>query len=87
MIIRHVYNHDNMCYLTWDDVQSLFLDNINSDTMYMKQVRLWMLTNLKIICQFHAHPLHQNIANIFWAEIYIGDNFFMPPRRRVAGAY
>jgi hypothetical protein len=29
-----------------------------------------MLANLKIICQFHAHPLHQNSVDIFWAEIY-----------------
>ena len=27
-----------------------------------------MLANLKIICQFHAHPLNQNSVNIFWAE-------------------
>ena len=29
-----------------------------------------MLANLKIICQFHAHPFHQNSVDIFWAEIY-----------------
>jgi hypothetical protein len=29
-----------------------------------------MLANLKINCQFHAHPLHQNSVDIFWAEIY-----------------
>jgi hypothetical protein len=27
-------------------------------------------TNLKIICQFHAYPLHQNSVDIVWAEIY-----------------
>ena len=31
-----------------------------------------MLANLKIICQFHAHSVHQNIVEIFWAEIYRG---------------
>jgi hypothetical protein len=36
----------------------------------MKQARPWMLANLKITCQFHAHPLHQNSVDIFWAEIY-----------------
>ena len=36
----------------------------------MKQARPWMLANLKIICQFHAHPLHQNSVDTFWAEIY-----------------
>ena len=34
-----------------------------------------MLVNLKIICQFHAHPVHQNSVNIFWAEIYRGRLF------------
>ena len=38
----------------------------------MKQARPWMLANLKIICQFHAHPVHQNSVEIFWAEIYRG---------------
>ena len=42
----------------------------------MKQARPWMLANLKIICQFHAHPLHQNSVDIFWAEIYRGRLFF-----------
>ena len=31
-----------------------------------------MLPNLKIICQFHAHSVHQNSVDIFWAEIYRG---------------
>ena len=31
-----------------------------------------MLANLKIICQFHAHSVHQNSVEIFWAEIYRG---------------
>jgi hypothetical protein len=37
-----------------------------------------MLANLKIICQFHAHPLHQNSVDIFWAEIYRGRLFLGP---------
>jgi hypothetical protein len=35
-----------------------------------------MLANLKIICQFHAHSVHQNSVEIFWAEIYRGRPFF-----------
>ena len=31
-----------------------------------------MLTNLKIICQFQAHPVNQNSVKISWAEIYRG---------------
>ena len=31
-----------------------------------------MLANLKIICQFQAHSVHQNSVEIFWAEIYRG---------------
>ena len=31
-----------------------------------------MLANLKIICQFHAHLVHQNSVEIYWAEIYRG---------------
>ena len=31
-----------------------------------------MLANLKIICQFHAHSVHQNSVEISWAEIYRG---------------
>jgi hypothetical protein len=34
-----------------------------------------MLANLKIICQFHAHSVHQNSVEIFWAEIYRGRLF------------
>ena len=36
----------------------------------------WMLANLKIICQFHAHSVLQNSVEIFWAEIYRGRLFF-----------
>ena len=31
-----------------------------------------MLANLKIICQFHAHSVHQNSVKMFWGEIYRG---------------
>jgi len=34
-----------------------------------------MLANLKIIYQFHAHPVHQNSVEIIWAEIYRGRLF------------
>ena len=36
-----------------------------------------MLANLKIICQFHAHPLHHNSVDISWAEIYRGRLFLV----------
>ena len=42
----------------------------------MKQARPWMLANLKIICQFHAHPVHQHSVDIFWAKIYRGWLFY-----------
>jgi hypothetical protein len=41
----------------------------------MKQARPWMLANLYIFCQFHAHPVHQNSVQISWAEIYQGRLF------------
>jgi hypothetical protein len=34
-----------------------------------------MLANLKIICRFHAHPVHQNSVDIFGLS-YVGDDFF-----------
>jgi hypothetical protein len=34
------------------------------------------IANLKIICQFHAHSVHQNSVEIFWAEIYRGRLYF-----------
>jgi hypothetical protein len=34
-----------------------------------------MLAHLKIIWQFHAHPVHQSVK-IFWAEIYWGRLLF-----------
>ena len=36
----------------------------------MQPARPWMLTHLKIIWQFHAHPVHQKVSR------YIGDDFF-----------
>jgi hypothetical protein len=44
----------------------------------MKQVRPWMLANLKIIWQFHAHPVHQKVSRFFGPR-YIGDDFFLGP--------
>jgi hypothetical protein len=44
----------------------------------MKQVRPWMLANLKIIWQFHAHPVHQKVSRFFGPR-YIGDNFLLGP--------
>jgi hypothetical protein len=35
-----------------------------------------MLAHLKIIWQFHAHPVHQKVSRFFWAEIYWGQLFF-----------
>jgi hypothetical protein len=36
-----------------------------------------MLTNLKIIWQFHAHPVHQKVSRFFGPR-YIGDDFLEP---------
>jgi hypothetical protein len=35
-----------------------------------------MLAHLKIIWQFHAHPVHQKVSRFFWAEIYWGRFIF-----------
>ena len=37
-----------------------------------------MLANLKIIWQFHTHPVHQKVSRFFGPR-YIGDNFFLGP--------
>jgi hypothetical protein len=44
----------------------------------MKQARPWMLANLKIFWQFHAHPVHQKVSRFFGPR-YIGDDFFLVP--------
>ena len=35
-----------------------------------------MLAHLKIIWQFHAHPVHQKVSRFFGPR-YIGDDFFL----------
>ena len=42
----------------------------------MKPARPWMLAHLKIIWQFHAHPVHQKVSR-FLGPRYIGDDFFL----------
>jgi hypothetical protein len=37
-----------------------------------------MLTNLKMIWQFHVHPVHQKVSRFFGPR-YIGDDFFLGP--------
>jgi hypothetical protein len=37
-----------------------------------------MLANLKIIWQFHAHPVHKKVSRFFGPR-YIGDDFFLEP--------
>ena len=37
-----------------------------------------MLANLKIIWQFHAHPVNQKVSRFFGPR-YIGDDFFLGP--------
>ena len=44
----------------------------------MKPARPWMLVHLKIIWQFHAHPVHQKVSRFFEPR-YIGDDFFLGP--------
>ena len=42
----------------------------------MKPARPWMLVHLKIIWQFHAHPVHQKVSRFFGPR-YIGDDFYL----------
>ena len=44
----------------------------------MKPERPWMLAHLKIIWQFHAHPVHQKVSRFFGPR-YIGDDLFLGP--------
>ena len=44
----------------------------------VKRARPWMLAPLKIIWQFHAHPVHQKVSRFFGPR-YIGDDFFWGP--------
>jgi hypothetical protein len=44
----------------------------------MKPARPWLLVHLKIIWQFHAHPVHQKVSRFFGPR-YIGDDFFLGP--------
>jgi hypothetical protein len=44
----------------------------------MKPARPWMLAHLKIIWQFHAHPVHQKVSRFFGPR-YIGDDYFLGP--------
>ena len=44
----------------------------------MKPARPWMLAHLKIIWQFHAHPVHQKVSRFFGPR-YIEDDFFLGP--------
>ena len=37
-----------------------------------------MLANLKIIWQFHTHPVHQKVSRLFGPR-YIGDDFYLGP--------
>ena len=46
--------------------------------IYMKRARSWMLVNLKIIWQFHTHPVHQKVLR-FFGPWYIGNDFFLGP--------
>ena len=44
----------------------------------MKPARPWMLAHLKIIWQFHAHPVDQKVSRFFGPR-FIGDDFFLGP--------
>ena len=52
--------------------ESLLLKHYNIN---MRHARPWMLANLKIIWQFHAHPVHQKVSR-FCGPRYIGVDFF-----------
>jgi hypothetical protein len=40
----------------------------------MKQAQPWMRANLKIICRFHAQPVHQHSVEMLGPR-YVGDDF------------
>ena len=44
----------------------------------MLSLILNQLANLKIIWQFHAHPVHQKVSRFFGPR-YIGDYIFLGP--------
>ena len=44
----------------------------------MKPAWPLILAHLKIIWQFHAHPVHQKVSRFFGPR-YIGDYFFLGP--------
>ena len=44
----------------------------------MKQARPWMVENLKIIWQSHAHPVNQKVSRFFGPR-YIGHDFLLGP--------
>ena len=63
-------------YIKYLDVLSSEIIVKNLYIIYnMKRARPWMLANLKIIWQFHAHPVHQKVLRFFGPR-YIGDDFF-----------
>jgi hypothetical protein len=71
-----LYKEQIFCII--DDLL-IFLLIFTHDNIYiwnnMKPARPWMLANLKIIWQFHAHPVHQKVWRFFGPR-YIGDDFF-----------
>ena len=56
----------------------MYLNIVSYNTYNMKQARPGMLANLKIIWQFHAHPVHQKVSRFFGPR-YIGDDFVLGP--------
>ena len=59
----------------------LVIGCVDSDALNwtnMKPARPWMLAHLKIIWQFHAHPVQQKVSRFFGPR-YIGDDFFLGP--------
>ena len=70
-----VNNRESVFQIRKLECDSLLNIYIQRTIFNMKQARPWMLANMTIICQFHAHQVHQNMGDIFWAEIYWGRLF------------
>jgi hypothetical protein len=76
-IYKGLLPKQHITYKTKKLLNTIKLHVWNACLTNMKQARPWMLTNLKIICWFYAHPVHQNSVNIFGPRyMYVMDDFF-----------
>ena len=75
--LLRIYSEDLKLDSNFDeyDIQDFYL---NVRLICNGHIHAWMLANLKIIWQFHAHPVHQKVSRFFGPR-YIGDDFFLGP--------